>query len=171
MASGLRFTLILACELSASGSSRNVPWRESGLVMPKDASAGGVYPQWNSSRSSESSLRESFRESLDKERGGCSCCGRNFDGDSVFIKYESITSRKLLTDGLDWAILPSTAKFNGNAGGGAFSDIDLFLRLKKDEGFLLSGRGGREAFPEDSLSGCDPSFGVFDCLRPVGVVS
>jgi hypothetical protein len=139
IASGLRFTLILACELSASGSSRNVPWRDSELVMPIDASAGGAYPQWNSSRSSESSLRESFRESRDKERGGCSSCGRSFDGVSVFDKYESITSRKLLTDGLDWANRPSTARFNGNAGGGAFSDIDLFLLLKKDDGFLLSG--------------------------------
>lgn len=171
MASGLRFALILACELSASGSSRNVPWRESGLVMPKDASAGGVYPQWNNSRSSESSLRESFRESRELERCGCSPCVRNFDGDSVFIKYESITSRKLLTDGLDWANLPSTAKFNGNAGGGAFSDIDRFLLLKKDDGFLLSARGGREALPEDSLACCKSSFWVFDCLRSPGVVS
>jgi hypothetical protein len=139
--------------------------------MPKDASAGGAYPQWNSSRSSESSLRESFRESRDKDRGGCSSCGRNFEGVSVFNKYESITSRKLLTDGLDWANRPSTAKFNGNAGGGAFSDIDLFLLLKKDDGFLLSGWDGREMVPEDSLSGCGISFGVFDCLRSLGVVS
>jgi hypothetical protein len=60
--------------------------------------------------------------------------------------------------------------FGGNAGGGAFSEIDLFRRLKKDDGFLLSETGGCGTFTEASLGWCcGASFwafdGAFDGLR------
>jgi hypothetical protein len=61
----------------------------------------------------------------------------------------------------------SAAMFGGIAGG-ASSEIDRFLLLKNEDGFLLSagGAGGAcDALTVYSIGGA--SFGVLDCLRPV----
>lgn len=165
--SGLRFfTFILDEGLSTSGSNRNVPCRESGFLAPREASAGGVYPEWNNSKSSESSCRESMRESREAERcGGCSSL-RNLDGFSILLRYESITSRKLLTDEVDCGARLSMLTFGGMAGGGgAFSEIDRFLLLKNEEGFLFNETGGWETFAGPSFWCCDVSLWLFDWLR------
>jgi hypothetical protein len=58
----------------------------------------------------------------------------------------------------------SAAMFGGIAGG-ASSEIDRFLLLKNEDGFLLSAGGACDTLTEYSVGGA--SFGVLDCLRPV----
>ena len=87
MTSGLRFlTFILSCVLPLPCSLRRVACRERGLVIPRLASGDGKYPEWNKSKSSESSFRESLRESRDIEREGGSSRGRSFEELSVLVK-------------------------------------------------------------------------------------